>query len=84
MSIQLVFKVGREVVNQDPWPPFAALSQVLCAGCWMLKEKHRPSTPGASSPAGKTAVQEGIRRGLGSASERHRVPWGLPLGWELE
>lgn len=78
MSVRLVFRAGREVgaVNQGPWPLasplFAAVSQVPQAGCWMVKESHRPSTPGASNPAGKTAAEEVIRRGLGSASKKHR------------
>lgn len=79
MSVRLILRVGREVgvVNQDPRPPasppFAALSQVLQAGCWTVKETHCPSAPGASNPAGKTAAEEVIRRGLASASEKHRV-----------
>lgn len=64
MSVRLVLRVGRQVetVNQSPRPPFAALPQVLHAGGRMVKERDHPSTPGASNPAGKTAV-EGVIRG---------------------
>lgn len=71
------------VRNQGLGTSFAALPQVLDAGCWMVKERHRPSTPGASNPTGKTDGGEVIVRLMPSANEKYRVFWEPLLGWEV-
>lgn len=73
MSVRLVVRVGREVGTVNQGHGLWRQSQVLRAGCRMVKERHCPGTPGASDPAGKTAVEEVTGRGLGCASERNRA-----------
>lgn len=74
---------GGGVWNQGLGPSFAALPQVLHAGCWMVKEKDRPSTLGASNPTGKTDEGEVIVKLMSSANEKHRVFWEPLPGWEV-